>query len=760
MPKPSDSDLINRPNKKSQAKAWAGLVTNADPHGLPASASPESFNAVSIVPGELRPRGGVSLVRFGSAHRASVGTPTTYVIGAGASASFLGRASQPNSILPKAASGRFSGNASASLTVLSGSPPSTSQFVDVEDEMGLDVTLHGVQANYIGTLGAPVRPDIGPQVQALLDLYVGKPMTFWFPPGTYTCETPIYVENDYHQFRGSGKEVTKIRAVNRRHPIFMVGFRRVELGGSTVTLADRPDAYGKLDTTMAPFTGAWRGYCTRGKTYAMSQGGPLTSGRIIHNRAMDSYGTFNQLCVEVAIDCPNGITDLGQNLSILGCGSIYVPAPFVMTRDSNGYIAVYFRTNDQGSDTVGSPRMFGFTPTSTGPGVHRFKFWIDMTSGTPLGIRHNGTDISSIVTNNVGTLTGKTLSKNRKKCPFNIGPNDKNTAGGYGAPDAVLPNYTILAFRISDIARKTDPGNDIGRYGSDSRTVGAFMGNDGEVARHLTITCSDLSSIPSTVAFIVPFTGSLGGVRGNSFKSMTLEGGSQAISIAQALHTTIYDCLFTDNWTSIGSFRTLTSYHLNIEDCDLSAYSEAFDFWFQIVRMRNVNMGGGIQCTGLAVGTDLTIDGSLIDSQVDLAETVFDLVGDETGGMYKISGVYVDNENTTTMSDSFVRCDVNQYGPITNLEVTNNKIFTLGTGIPLLNLRDPSPNSTWNGTDIPRPHGSYFGQITARNNSFGTDVDNACLLVKSTAKWVGVIDAKGYPFVGTLGNVSGITILT
>lgn len=54
------------PEAKAEAKDWAGLVTNADPHALPADSAVAAKNVASTRKGELRVRGGAAFLSFDS----------------------------------------------------------------------------------------------------------------------------------------------------------------------------------------------------------------------------------------------------------------------------------------------------------------------------------------------------------------------------------------------------------------------------------------------------------------------------------------------------------------------------------------------------------------------------------------------------------------------------------------------------------------------------------------------------------------------
>lgn len=56
--------MPRQPENMTQVSDFNGIVLNADPLDIPEGAASDQVNAVSIVPGELRVRGGVKVVQF------------------------------------------------------------------------------------------------------------------------------------------------------------------------------------------------------------------------------------------------------------------------------------------------------------------------------------------------------------------------------------------------------------------------------------------------------------------------------------------------------------------------------------------------------------------------------------------------------------------------------------------------------------------------------------------------------------------------
>lgn len=57
-------DDKREPSASASATEWSGVVTSADPHDLPAGASPDAMNVASTRKGELRARGGAAILKF------------------------------------------------------------------------------------------------------------------------------------------------------------------------------------------------------------------------------------------------------------------------------------------------------------------------------------------------------------------------------------------------------------------------------------------------------------------------------------------------------------------------------------------------------------------------------------------------------------------------------------------------------------------------------------------------------------------------
>ena len=583
-----------------------------------------------------------------------------------------------------------------------------------------DVTKFGVKADG--------KTDNSAALQRIVDALTG-PSTLDFPPGEYRFRLPVYVDKPSVHIKGSGRGVTTFKTVDVDAPPLVFGLRQVEKNGQKVTEAHRPDVFGLLDASIAPAKGVFRGFSTRGNAYAIANANPAQVGQVAPTltgglRHYDYYGAMTGLTVETALRLPSGMNTFFKESKLLGMGSGYDPGPWYFGVDAAKEFLFSFRTSEQPIDP-GLPRhTFRFKmPSGVRGPVYRVRLWLDFETGAA-GAAVNGVNAAIKWTGTPPPLKGARLAKNRGQYPFFIGP----SPGFYvtSLDCGPVPAFDILAFRVSRVGRKTEPKNDLDRYGDHPDAV-VFLSGKGPAARHMILGCGRATASPGCVAFILNTGGSDGGIIANSVSDLTIWGGGQSIALGGILDFTVSDCEFSDGFVGVGSIPLGMNYPILMRNLRTAGWDAGISLSRAFVRLYAVDIGGGGICSARFIGCTVGWYSGLVQFFNPEGECCLDFIGDEAGGAFTILDFYADNEGAA-FADAVVRIDNHPYGPVTSFYARNLSAALVGEKGTVLHLRG-------------KPADKHLGTVDVAGLIYGDPKTKSA--VRVSGPWKGRIDLRG-----------------
>ena len=606
---------------------------------------------------------------------------------------------------------------------------------------GVDVT----------TLTPPVvaGQDFTAVLQADFNARTGA-VNYYFPanPVPYRYSRPVYIDRDYCGVTGAGRGLTTLCPSNGNCDPFFFGLRQVETPSGTpqsVTSANRPDCFGVLDASIAPSPAAWLGYRTLGKSYVMAVDNPATYGVISSHgsRVYDNYGEFTALTIQVALKFVNGTADLGAGSnSILGLGGSGVPGPYWLGTDAAGLWYFASRTAD------GVVRSFRAAPNSTAAGLHRLRVYVNFTTGA-YGFAQNGAAITPSNDSSMAGLAGHSPMRHRGDYPCWIGP---STGVTQGLTNQAVPDYTILAASVRNVAVTAEPANDAARYDVPNGDTTGVWGLDGTFSvlnRTLRLKCSNaLTAKPEAFATVIPTGGTDGGVKGNFVRDMTIDGGG--VTLGQVLDFSMTRVKAYNGFVGLHNLPFQVIYPVVVTDCQLGGYSFGVRLTGATpVRLHNVDfVGNGQVAAALYVGCDVVHDGCEGEFFVPSNQEAWMIFASDQFGMtVSLSNMYADSE-AGWCTRAFLLCEKSDPGPLTTFRVSNVGAAIVGPGAYLIELADKVGAT-----------GANKGQANISGLNV-KDLTSAGVL-KASASWYLTADLRGNPDQRTtIAAPSQATVLT
>ena len=246
-----------------------------------------------------------------------------------------------------------------SLAIGGSSAPAT----PAHGTLWVDVRDFGAAADGMTDNSGPFQAAIDYLISQISGLVTTKGIVY-IPsaPGGYLVGKSIWVDAHNIEIQGDGWGTCIFMTTYLRQPIFIFGIGRVQFGisnGTNISLqadaTNRPDLFGKLDTSAVNAPGTRWGLRTNGNSFAQFHASPICAGvgSFENVQYSDLWGETTQLTVEFCIEPPTGQTfPLGAPL--LGIGSIPVdPAPFcIAIWDTPTKVLVVFRTSDMDQEVL------------------------------------------------------------------------------------------------------------------------------------------------------------------------------------------------------------------------------------------------------------------------------------------------------------------------------------------------------------------------------------------------------------------------
>src|SRR5262245_36544046 len=186
-----------------------------------------------------------------------------------------------------------------------GKPPHGALWVDVRD--------YGAKAdNGVTDNAVPFQAAIDDLASKLANSPSAKGVVF-IPnaPQVYGVKSTVWVDRDNIEIRGEGWG-SCVQMLGYKHSVFLFGVRRTETdnAGNPLVIANsnRPDCFGKLDTSAVASPGGRWGLRTNGNTFAQFQACPLSAGAgaAANVSYSNNWGETSKLTVEFCAEPPDG----------------------------------------------------------------------------------------------------------------------------------------------------------------------------------------------------------------------------------------------------------------------------------------------------------------------------------------------------------------------------------------------------------------------------------------------------------------------
>jgi hypothetical protein len=620
--------------------------------------------------------------------------------------------------------------------------------------MGCDMKTSGVIDAFHDLGLDPLGQVDGYQV--LMDSIHGLtgPARYDFPPGRYVFSRPIIAGPHAPMFRGAGENLTTLAPTNgRMHPVLVFGLHEVDgPQNNQVTAAHRPDAYGKLDSTLVNSAGVWHGLRTMGTIWGTVCHHPFALGSISAQsgdkmytyHAEDTGWTF-----EAAITFNNGFP--GNDLTLFGLGSaISAPMPWVLQTTAANQFIFLFKTNDQSAELNTQVRAVWFdAPTVIdATTVIRLRIWIDWTAGT-LGVAINGTNVPITWGGAGSNIIGRRFQENANRSPFMVGATEDYAGGVMNVPD-----FTVWGMRTSCIARKTEGASDLYRYydWGDTNTVAFFPGT-GPPARDLDMKAGQARGNYNYIGsmFLISATGMSGGIQGGGVTDLSIVTGSPGIMIAQVLTPfSIERVSCTGGILGIGSLLPLgPCYTIRMNDVTVNGIDAGLSL------LRCEVLVDGLECERGGITSFRFLGGNMLLKNLFIAffhqraQTAFEFYNSSWGSVIFLDFVNIDTE-ASGFSAAVFRIEQSAY--VGSQLVELRRLSISGTGsVPLVQLKGhPRPYNSGS----PWQMGVFLGE---QWTLYSTDY-TASLDVQDG--WYGTVDVRNLKNTITGSGAGNIEVVS
>jgi hypothetical protein len=544
--------------------------------------------------------------------------------------------------------------------------------------------------------------------------------------GSYAISKSIWVDASNIEIQADSWGST-VAMIGSKQPAFIFGISRVQ-GGLSPDATNRPDLFGKLDSSAVTALGQMWGLRTNGNSFVQFHATPLSAGAGtgLYNFWSDAWSQTPVLTVEFCIEPPDQ-QSFSVNANILGCGSYPQISPFTVSGDGNNpnTLAVMFRTSDIASDFENTVRRFDFsTAGATAP--YKVAIQFDLTNAVCSAFV-NGLQVTFTREDNLANSgpipftpnAGLTFVTN--DCyPFMIGT--QGLLGTYGVPTGV--DLRVYGLRLSKTLRYQNNGagqkqiradspqtplNDSWAYfGNDSSTICWLQGydNPATAGRNVTVSHGQAVYPGNSVGLLMHSVPELVYCANNAIRNISLTlGGAhgQTICVGAVYEFTIKNVKSVGGFHGVGCFNMGTDYNVYIDHCTLDGTDAGYYGAFQIMKGHDLYFLTSGRATMRYVGSAATMDNIFVSGPTPVAECIFKATSSDTGGVFTIRNMEVDFEGYT-LSRAAIYCEAHPFAPATSLTLSDIFLGTVGASTPLIMLKDvgvegPAFSPAWLSVD-------------------------------------------------------------
>jgi hypothetical protein len=598
----------------------------------------------------------------------------------------------------------------------------------------IDAAVYGVKA-----VNTPAQNSAA--LQRINDGITG-PTLVRLPAGTLKFADPVFFDRVKTRVEGAGTDLTVLQPPTPFdiQPVLVFGLRQTEANGQKILRAHRPDAYGKLDATLAPSAGAWYGFASNGNAAAMSVASPAQCGPRSTSGGHGRWGDLTGITFSAAVRWVGGVNQTSEHM-LLGLGSILTPGPVNVVVGGDHQLLCEFKLDTDGVDYSSPVRAFR-GPLPNDDLVHDVRVWVDFATGT-YGMAVDGTSVAT-TTPGMPSLTGRRFAKNRGQYPFFIGPagGDPNRLAVY--QDAT-PRVEIYAFSVANAARKTEPATDRLRYGVQSDVVVCLDGTKGTPSRSLPLKYGASTGYNTGTAFLLNTRGNLGGVLDQSVANLTVNYGSPGIAVGPVLDFKMEDVAAENGFQGLGSAPVMAAYTVTGDRCRFGGWDTGINLSWVIAEFRSVQVQRGGSSYARFTACNVLWHGGMgrfMDSDVEVG---IDIIRGLYGGTYSLEQIAFDNEGVD-FGDAAIRADVDEFGSY--LFLRNIYAAKLGSGATMLRLLGPARNDI-----ASHPVKGYLDAALMQCLD-----RNALSAAEVAGTWEGRYDTRGLGVRTLHGAVSGIDV--
>lgn len=509
----------------------------------------------------------------------------------------------------------------------------------------IDVTAYG--ADNTG------KTDSYAALAALHDQTDGN-VTFYFKGGLYLVSRTLQLWKPGITFRGDGVWETRL-VIQGAKPLISYGIRPVSTDGVSVTAANRPDAFGKLDLTAAPQEGASFGYNTKGRFYLMGNLSQFSIGTL--TRTADGVGydflgggtgyTFFFM-IEGNDDAP---LPLNAPVSSIGDFANSWPDPInvFIGPDPAGQIGVELVVD--GDPEFAPPKVF-YAPLGGLTGAKKVQGWIDYATDT-LVVMVNGVVVASFS----DALGGKKLRRGKQDSPFLLG----NSGSSPGTnPAGAASAITYWGYRVCNAAVKTDPGTDALRYLARDANTLAYLdvswNPGGQFVQTYEREMADAGGgdLAGSMTWVDGSQAQQAGSTGFRLSDMTLLNASPGLLVHRSFHVTCERFEFSGGRRGFDMTRFINSYPINLRDGVCAGTAGPMGLYASSGSVRDVVFNGAGNAVVTSTATRTQYDNIFCAGFGYNAAACFMFLSNGASCSDNLRGVQVDDESPGAFSDAFI----------------------------------------------------------------------------------------------------------
>ena len=544
-------------------------------------------------------------------------------------------------------------------------------------------------------------------------------------PKAYFVTKTLWIDAPNIEIRGEGYGSVVALLGGNRHNLLQFGLRRIEYATTNgvrtplqINSSNRPDLFGKLDTSVVGSPNLMWGLRTNNNTYVQFQANPFSSGPSSSKGTsyLDHWSETTKLTVEFCIEPPDG-----QNFPlfspIMGMGVTPLEAaPFLFySWQATGSILVMFRTADIGGGINLPNRAFAFSVLGAST-PYRIAVQFDLDNAICTAFV-NGVQVAITSPANMSPTgqypfapnTGLRFQQN-DYYPFMIGIDGAQGSVSGGSTGIDLRVY---AFRTSKTIRYQNRGvglpqtrvdapnspiNDAYSYFTiDAYTIAFLqcMDNPATSGRVVTILNGNYATPGGISSGIFMHTTNSLGISGNAVRDIQLiaaNGCGQTISLGIVLEMAIKNVKAISGFHAVGAFNLFATYNIYMADCWLDGFDSCY------YGFNHITIGTDIYCAQAGFVTFREVGGGgnwrniIVAFASPNSEAIFKFHSSGYGGNYSITNLLVDFEGPS-LSLCGIYCEACTVQPATSLLLKDIFFGTVGAKNPLIMLKDVAPIS-------------------------------------------------------------------